>query len=355
MTAPARHHTRRNPDRPTLGPAVAAVASAFGRPLMPWQRDAADVVNEIDPATGLLWYDTVIVYVQRQAGKSDLVGSHAHHRGLTIPGGRFWYTAQSGLHASEWMRDEFFERLNLPAFQRILGVDGTARARFLLSRRNGREAIVWKHTRAKFQAFPPTANALHSKQADWIVSDEAWDHDAIKGQELRQAFRPTMNTRPGAQLWIVSAGAHAGSDYLNEYLELGELSLSVPGTRVAFIDYGIPADADPEDLDLIARCHPAYGVLKPDGQPFLDRRGLEAARSDFAKDPAGFARAYGNRATGAREAAFPPGAWDECGTGRPTARPAGVTVAADVTPDGERVALVAAWPAGDDRTALEVI
>ena len=354
MTAPPRHHTRRNPDRATLGPAVGAVASAFGRPFMPWQQYAADVINEIDPATGLLWYDTIVMYVQRQAGKSDMTGTHAHHRGLTVPAGRFWYTAQSGLHASEWMRDEYFERLHLPAFQRLLGVEGSARARYMLSRRNGREAMVWKHTRAKWQAFPPTANALHSKQADWIVADESWDHDAEKGQELRQAFRPAMNSRPGAQLWVVSAGGHASSDYLNDYLELAELSLTDPASRIAFIDYGIPRDADPEDLDVIAEWHPAFNVPKPDGSLFFDMPRLVAARADFSKDPAGFARAYGNRATGAREAAFPPGSWDECGAGRGPDRPAGARIAVDVTPDGTRVALVAAWTAGA-RTAVEVI
>jgi hypothetical protein len=46
--------TPRDPSRDTLGGAVATIAEQLGTPLMPWQRQVADVAMELDPATGLL-------------------------------------------------------------------------------------------------------------------------------------------------------------------------------------------------------------------------------------------------------------------------------------------------------------
>lgn len=346
MNVEPRAHTPRNPDRATLGGQVGAVARARRRPFLPWQQRAADVVNEIDPTNGLLWYNIVVLHVQRQAGKSDFVDESFTHTGLTKPDARMWYTAQKGIDASDWMR-EAHERLNQPGSVALFGSPGTSKCRYVLSRRNGREGIYWPHTRARVQVFPPTPEALHSKQADRVYVDEAWAHDAIAGQALRQAIRPTMNTRPGAQLWVVSAGGHAGSDYLNEYLELGRLSLEDPDSRVAFIEYGIPFDSDPTDLDNIYAHHPAAGTK------LFTREALDAAWIDFRKDPAGFARAYGTVPTGAREAAFPPGAWAECGTGRPSTPPTPAGIAVDVTPDGTWAAIAIADTAGT-RVAAEI-
>ena len=109
-----------------------------------------------------------------------------------------------------------------------------------------------------------------------------------------------------------------------------------PRHPVAFIDYGIPDGADPEDIELVAACHPAVGYT-------IDRRALDAARLDFKDDPAGWARAYANVTTGVREYAFPPAAWTECGAGAADP-PADVQVAVDVTPDGSRLAIGVAYP-----------
>ena len=312
---------------------------------MPWQQRAADVALELDPETGLLWYDLVIVRVQRQAGKTELVGSVATTRALAKRNARLWYTAQKGKDASEWMRDEYIARL--ADAQRLFGTPKTAGCRYLVSLRAGQEAVKWKASRSKFQAIPPTKDAMHGKQSDMTIVDEAWYFDAVAGAQLRQGIRPTMNTRKGAQLWIVSAGEALDSAYFADYLELGTLSLTDPDTRVCYVDYGIPAGGDPEDLDLVAACHPAVGFT-------IDRRALEAAKLDFANDPAGWARAYATVTTGAREFAFPPAAWTECGS--PAIAPAGVIqLGIDVTPDGSRVAIGGAYTLPNGGPDIEVI
>lgn len=329
-----RAHTARNYSRPTRGPQVSKIAQAkSGQPHMPWQRDGVDVALELDPDTGLYWYDTVVMTVQRQAGKTKVVGDVADHRCLTTRAARTWFTQQTGKHASTWMREEHFQALAAAA--PLLGEEGTPACRYQLSRRAGAEGVFWKPTRSSFYAFPPNRDAMHSKQSDLTVVDEAWSFDAEEGAELRQAIRPTLNTRPGAQLWIVSAAGDANSAYLDEYLARARLGVLDPNSRIALVDYGIPDEADPEDLQAILDAHPAYGYT-------IDLRAIQAAREDFAKDPGGWARAYGNRPTRARDSIWPTDVWTDCG-GPQLDPPERVGYAFDVTPLGDSCAVGSTW------------
>ena len=333
MEVQPRHHTPRNPDRATRGPAVAAIAKAKRRPLLPWQRRGVDVALEIDPETGHYAYGIVVVSVQRQAGKTKLESDLADHRCLTIPRARVWITMQNGKTADEWMREEHFANLRDGA--RVFGEPGTRRAKYALSKRAGSTGVKWPALNSTFTTFPPNRDGLHSKQSDLVFVDEAWAHSAETGADLRQAIRPTMNTRPGAQLWVVSTEGDDSSAYFDHYVTLGMTSLEKPTTRVCFIDYGIPEDADPEDLDTIARHHPAFGHT-------LSMQSLLDARDEFEGDPAGWARAYGNRRTRSRAAIFPAGAWARAAAPRP-AIPDTSGIGIDATPGGDRYALAAAW------------
>lgn len=344
-----RHHTPRS-DRPTRGAGVAAVAAAKGRPLMPWQRDAADVALEIDPATGLPWYGIVVVTVPRQSGKTKLEGDVADHRCLTVPRARVWITQQTGKDASAWMRDEHFPSL---ADALLFGRPGSPACRYVLSKRAGSEGVEWRATGSTFRAFAPLRDALHGKQSDAVFVDEAWALDAEQGADLRQAVRPTMATRPGAQLWVVSTKGDDASSFFDDYVDLGRDALADPAGRVALIDYGIGDDVDPEDLDAVADAHPAYGLT-------IGRAALEDARADFGDDVAGWARSYGNVATRARASAFPVGVWTTASRPRLEV-PDRAGIAFDVTPAGDRLAIGAAWrtPDGSDPDAghafLEVL
>lgn len=331
--APPRHHTPRRPDRPTRGPAVAAIARAKRRPLLPWQTRAADVALEIDPETGHYAYGIVVVSVQRQAGKTKLESDVADHRCLTIPRARVWVTMQNGKTVDEWMREEHFQNLRDGAA--VFGLPGSARCRYSLSKRAGSVGVKWPKLGSTFTTFPPNRDGLHSKQSDLVFVDEAWAHSAAVGADLRQAIRPTMNTRPGAQLWVVSTEGDDSSAYFDHYVQLGRESLGNPDTRVCFVDYGIPEDADAEDLDTIARYHPAFGHT-------LTMQALIDARDEFKDDPAGWARAYGNRRSRSRAAIFPAGAWAAAGAPRPDV-PDTAGIGLDATPAGDRYALGAAW------------
>src|SRR5262252_3191012 len=69
-------------DRQSYGGAVAKLARAMGKPMMPWQRHVADVALEID-ADGRFVYNLVLVTVPRQSGKTTLFGAVLDHRAIT--------------------------------------------------------------------------------------------------------------------------------------------------------------------------------------------------------------------------------------------------------------------------------
>ena len=346
MSGPAReveprHHTKRNPDRRTLGGRVAKIALAKGRPLQPWQRRAADVALELDEH-GLPFYRKVLVSAQRRSGKTDLAAPVAEERCISREFQRVWFTQQTGKYAGEWFRDEYLPRLErTPLFA----------GRYKVGQRAGSETVTWWNG-SFFRMFPPQKDALHSKDVDQVFVDEAWVHDAVRGHELGQALTPAKLTRPGSQTWLMSAAGTDESAYWNAELEAGIASLDDPATRTCVIDYGIEDDDDPEDLERIAERHPAFGIL-------FGMDSLVAAREEFRVSPsgddvAGWTRAYGNLGTRTRHSSFGPGVWDRLGRAHPSL-PRRAGVAFDVTPSGEWGALAAAWRDVDGRAWLEVL
>lgn len=335
--ASPRFATKRNPERRTRGGEVAVLAEAKGKPLMPHQRLIVDVALEIDPETDNYWYDLVIVTMQRQSGKTKLIGDVADHRCLTLPAARVWLTAQTGKDAAQWMCDE-----HMPTLQTSLLFKDKVHCK----RPSSAENITWLHNGAKFSVFPPQRDALHGKQGDLIFLDEIWAHDEEHGEALKQAARPAMLTRKGAQLWVLSTAGDDGSTLLHDYVDVGRDAVTDPNSRIAFFEWSIPEDADAEDMDIILKHHPAYGHT-------VTRAALEAARKDFADDIGGWARAYGNRPTHSRVAAFPANVWEKCG-GPQISQPDRVAVAFDVTPSADRAAVAVAWRDADGNPCVEL-
>lgn len=312
-----REATPRDPSRATYGGHTAATAAMLGWPLLPWQRLVADVAGELDEH-GQYIYGTVLLTVQRQAGKTTLDLSDSVRQCYTGPGRRIWYTAQSGQHASgKWrsMVTDYFLNSRLK---------DTAKPGFS----NGKECLTVGRTGSTFRPHPPTVDSLHSQQSDKNTIDEAWSFTAVHGAALLQAITPTTTTRRKAtgqrpQLWIMSTEGSAESTWLNDLLDDVRA-----GNRpdVAFFDFGIPHGTampdvdDPADvtrfLDLIWEWHPGAGYLfeRADLDGWLDQLG---SLSEFA-------RAYGNLRTGATERIMPEADWNGAGTAAPL--PDGVPV-----------------------------
>lgn len=275
-----RGGTRRDETRRTLGPRLAGIAAMMGTPLIPWQRYVADVACEIDEDTGTFHYDTVVISTPRQCGKSALVDSSDTFNASLGRRRRIAYAAQTGKDAE----DHFKEYAELMQGTRLM--QKVRKFRFS----NGGMSVSFTNG-STISPMAMTKIAGHGKQMDKVTIDEAFSLTKEAGDTIMDAIIPTMNTRlmrtgVAAQRWITSTEGNADSTYFNPLLD-GLRAGDVP-ERTCWFDFGIPEDADPEDLDVVMRYHPAAGYLwyKPQLRDF---------REGFGDNVAGWARAFGNR------------------------------------------------------------
>lgn len=301
----------------------------LGMPPMPWQEHAADVIGEVNPATGQLRWPIVIVSVQRQSGKSALTLGVMAHRALTAPGRRVWHTAQTGQDARDlWMQLD--ERLTASPLSRVT----------VTKRTNGSERIIINGS-STVRPHPPTREAMHGRQSDLSIIDEAWAFDEEQGAALLQAIQPTQATRPGAQIIVLSTRGSAASTWFHDLVDTAKGS-----DRIALIDYGISDDVDPDDLEAIAAAHPAIGHT-------IDRSVIDSAASVLS--PAEFVRAYGNRATGSIDRIIPSAAWSAAIDPDPIADDARVVIAVAASVDRSETSIVACALDDDGTPRVEVI
>lgn len=243
-----RFATSRTPSRRSVGDEIAAVAALLGQPLLPWQRQVADVAGELLP-DGRPAYRTVVVVVPRQAGKTTLTLAVSIHRALRWGGPQnIVYTAQSGHHARKKFRND-----QLPI------VEGS-RIRSAIERvylAAGLEGIVFKNG-SRLEPLPSTASAMHGKTIDLAILDEArFDKDNVR----EAGALPAMATRKDAQLWIISAAGDVESTFLRDKVEKGRGAVEQGLTEgLAYFEWSAPDDADIDDPATWAH-HPGLGHL----------------------------------------------------------------------------------------------
>lgn len=315
---------------------------------MPHQRLIADVSSELVPSTetasGWAWaYGVVVITLQRQGGKTTMIGPVAHHRGLIMPAGKSWITAQTGQDA----RDLWLDMVT-PLTRSPLGP--IARVR----RANGTESITWPNE-ATFRPFPPTEEAMHGKANQLVVVDEGWAFDDEGGSLLEAAISPTFSTT-GGQLWIISAGGTARSSWLLRHVLTGRAAVQADLRRgLAYFEFGVPEDLAPaiaagvgpevdeldrtEAVEAVLAHHPAAGYT-------LRRDAVITAAASMK--PGEFLRAYANIWTPGGERVIPEPLW-QAGARDPAsptawpppAVPVGLGFAA--APDHRTAAIVSAW------------
>lgn len=294
MLSPPRYGTPRRPDRPTTGAHAAIVAELAGRPLQPWQRHVVDVAGELvwdDDANAIVHaYDTVTVSVARRAGKTVLTFTRCAASALDPARGvldrrRFtFYTAQNGKAAAERFRNDWIP---------LVSGSPTLADRFKTRLTNGTETLTDRVGGGIVRVFAPIPTALHGDTADLIMFDEAWSIDVDRGDELEVAAFPLMATRPGAQLWALTAAGDVDSTWWARWLERGRAAAAADiGTGHAHFEW--TADGtDPAtwgDETVWLESHP--GIRHPDNPagvvllPFL--------RREYERDPDQFARSYLN-------------------------------------------------------------
>lgn len=254
LPCPPLFGTPRSPERATLGPRVAEVARRLGKPLMPHQREIVDVAFEIDPATGLLAYDVVLVIGPRQAtGKTELLLPVMTHRciGFEHAGAqRVLYTAQTADQARDKWRDIHLPRLL--AARRIRQhmarpSDENGGARLMRTS----EAIFWRNGSQWSPGSTTSKTGGTGDTLDLGVIDEAWSHP---DDRVELGMGPAMLTRPWAQLWITSmipgiTRAMPGTwGYLQDKRAVGRSLVEADvRTGMAVFDFAAPPGLDPGD------------------------------------------------------------------------------------------------------------
>src|SRR5664279_4498386 len=280
-------------DRPTYGGKVAEIAEKIGKPLMPWQRQVADVALEYDPHTMRPAYREVIVHVMRQQGKTTLQLPIITHRCIGFgTSQQATYAAQSGVAARQKLLDEHWPLLSASELGRLCKP----------RRQSGHEAIEWRNG-SRHGITTGTEKAGHGLTLDLAVIDEAF---AYADSRLEQAFVPAMQTKPNAQLWIMSTAGNAGSTYLRSKVTMGRAHVDAGSTDlVAYFEWSFTEDEDPYDPDTWWRRMPALG--RTTGE-------REIAAAAASMDPREFLRAFGNRWLDDEDSAspIPAEAWGAC-------------------------------------------
>ena len=332
---PPLYATPRDPTRETLGGAVAEVAEALGTPLMPWQRQVADVAMELDPVTGLLAYSEVDLTTPRQSGKTTLELAVLTHRCRTWARSRALYSAQSRIHAHKKWEDEHVAILKRSPFA----------GEFAVRYQRGDEAIRWDNG-SLHGITAPGEKSGHSEVLDLAVVDEAWAHEDAR---LEQGLSPTMITRPQPQLWVVSTAGTHRSVYLRGKVERGRQRAAGPaGSSVAYFEWSALPGSDPADPATWRSCMPALGHTVTEA-----RIAAEFERLDLAD----FCRAYLNWWPGEIPAdwqVIDEAAW--LALANPDSAPVDpVAFAADVTPDRSAASIAVAGIRPDGLGHVEVI
>ena len=331
-------------DRPTYGGRAAVAAVKLGMPLMPWQQEAADIALEYDPDTGRLVYREVTLTVPRQSGKTTLILALAMERAFS------WGAPQNITYAAQTRKDarQKWEDDQLPILQK------SAFAKHFRARKTfGSEAFIFRN-RSKYGLIAPTKKSGHGPTIDQGFIDEAFSQPDAR---LEQAFKPSMITRPSAQLYVVSTAgeSEAESPYLWSKVQAGRTRAEMGLTsRVAYIEYSAPDDSDPGDPLTWYSCMPALGIIRADGAGVTE----DAIAAEFeSMELREFRRAYLNQWVDA----FPDewlvisqDDWLACSDpASPRPRPR-VVIAADAAPDQASGAIAIAGRRPDGRMVVEI-
>jgi hypothetical protein len=361
-TAP-RYATARTPGRRSYGGAIAKVAAAMGKPLQPWQRQVADVATEILD-DGSWAYTTVVVHVQRQAGKTTLVLPVSLHRTLILNRVKAWFTAQKRQDA----RDTWVDCAEIVAAS-PLGQLITVR------RSNGSEALT-SPTGSTFRVFAPNEDALHGKANEIVTVDEGWAFDGAEGAALQQAIVPTFATT-GGQLWLPSTAGTAASTWLRGYVTRGRAAVKAGSTRgLAYFEWSLSEQAAEQVQTILTELHrhpegaraavelvPELGrkldqvvavVLNAHPGQYVRAASIREAALDMP--PGEFVRAYGNVWTLTADRVIADHAWAACRDQQLAPPERGAPrLSFDVTTTRSHAAIGGAWRAADGRPAVDVL
>lgn len=212
--------------------------------LMPWQKGVLNVA--LEQRRGHRAYRDVYVGVPRQSGKTTLIMALIMWTMDTQPGSSILYGAQTRVAARRKLLHSWW-----PALARSPLADDLS-----LFRGFGNESI--RHANGSVLELLSSGEASgHGDTCDLAVVDEAW---ARPDARTEQSVRPTMATRPDAQLWAVSTAGTSRSVWWKDKLDAGRNAAQMAvDSGICCVEYGAPDGANPADEATWQAAMPALG------------------------------------------------------------------------------------------------
>ena len=344
MSSEPKYATARTLTNPSYGRRIEAMAAYMGGPLMPWQKQVAAVGMELDPKRpGAFRYDTVVVSVPRQSGKSYLLRAIMADRIMSYNRHEVVMTAQTGKDAKKrWT-------------QLINSLKADKKPSYFNVRKSqGTEYLEYLKRGSKLSPFAPTPKSVHGDSLNLITIDEAWAFDADSGAALEAAIEPTQLTILDSQMWIVSTRGTSKSAYLNTLIERGRHAVDDPTSRLAYFEWSADealAEADPYGEATLA-FHPAMGHTQTYEKILsLAKPGVPGALANWRRSILNLDTPLEN------ETIIDLALWDSLAADQPLEPPPPneVSIGVDIALDRSGASIVAAWITTEGDLALSLI
>ncbi|MGN8690023.1 hypothetical protein ACTND8_08985 [Atopobiaceae bacterium HCP3S3_F7] len=232
---------------------MAEISALLGKPMFPWQRYTAGVAGEVDPVTGGPWYQTVMVVVQRRAGKTTLIPpAAARVCGQKDDPAVAWLTAQQRDSARRRWLDATRPLMALPGVRRKVS--------------HSFEELVWPWGSA-FLPFAPSEDVMHGEDPALVFVDELWSFSLPQLELVQAGYEPAWSVHPG-QAWLMTAAGSERSTALRWARHVGREATRDPRSRIAYFEWaiddqidGVPVQKVPRArlLEEILAAHPRAG------------------------------------------------------------------------------------------------
>jgi hypothetical protein len=301
-----------------LGPWVVDVA---GMTLRPWQERVARQAHEVDASGGLCWR-TVVVSTPRQSGKSWLIKAvalaRASHPDL------FGGEPQLVVHTAH--RHLAARRIHSQAW------GWAERAGLTVRTAQGLERVIWADG-SSWDAL--TLNSVYGASANLVMLDEVWD---VSPEDYREGLRPTQVARAMPQLWALSTAHRRATGLMVDLMSAGRADRG----RVLLADWGANAGDVEDDPRMWEVVSPWWDAQR--GSEMADVVGTAGFGEQWLNvwpDESDVGRWLPRRASDGTE-------------GRVGVAPSSAVCGVEVTPDGRRWAVAAAWPHGQSGVRAHV-
>lgn len=306
--------------------AIEAGAKALGIRLHPHQLELGTLLDEGCEITAIQW--------PRRAGKTTSVWAWMLGKAITSPGTLIAVTAQTRMKArARWAE---------VAAPLERATSGDPHIRYSI----GSEQFEWVNG-SRLWVVPPKPEAFRSDAADIVYVDEPQELDPDRSDELEQAVMPLLDTREPGQVVLSGTPGFARAGWF--WRALQDAAADEPGLRASV--YAALEGDDTADHDVWKRVHPGIGTLTTLEKMISRHRGF-VRKGDTQK----WDMEYMGLWPGSTDRrALPEAGWLAGAQQEFMDRPERFGLAYDVSPDGTKASLVAAWRDSDDRPVVELI